>query len=162
MVKQPYRIRVRHGEVEIEVEGDKAYVNKIFADLKRLLAVEFPVTPSQRKPGKRGEALAPGSKPLSAREFLDRYDIKRHTDIVLAFGYYLEKIQRLSAFTPVDVNRCYYEAKIEPSNTSQMIIQNIKKGFMMEPRGSKEGKRRYVLTQKGEKFVEAGFVKSKK
>ena len=79
-------------------------------------------------------------KSASPREFIDRYGLKRHVDIVLAFGYFLEKTRGLKAFTGADINTCYYEAKVEPSNTSQMIINNIKKGFIMQAgKSAREG-----------------------
>jgi hypothetical protein len=162
MALTQYRIRIKRGDVEIEVEGDKAYVKEAIADLRRLLSVEPSSVGPPPKPGKAPEMMARTPKPQSVREFLDIYDLKRHTDIVLTFGYYLEKRRSLSGFTPADINKCYYEAKMEPSNTSQMIIENMKKGYMMEAHGSEKGKRKYVLTQKGEKFVESGFVKDKK
>lgn len=161
MAQTQYRIRVRRGDVEVEIEGDKSYVNRAFAELKRLvLGLEEPST--ARPPKSQTKAYLPLAKAQSVREFLDSYDLKKHTDIVLAFGYYLEKRRALSSFSPVELNRCYYEAKLEPSNTSQMIINNTRKGLIMDAPGSKKGKRKYVLTRKGERFVEAGFVQSKK
>jgi DNA-binding PadR family transcriptional regulator len=62
------------------------------------------------------------------------------------------------------VTQCYYEAKLEPSNTSQMIVQNIKRGFLMEAKGSergKKGRKYYTLTQSGLAFVENAFKKPK-
>jgi hypothetical protein len=162
MAQAPYKIRVKRGDIEIEVEGDKRYVSKTFADLRRLIDSDLVTAQPLSKSGKIPSSPVPSSKPLSVREFLDQYSISRHTDIVLAFGYYLEKRQEVSGFTAVDINRCYYDAKIEPSNTSQMIIQNVKKALMMEAPGSNKGRRKFVLTQKGEKFVEAGFARDKK
>lgn len=166
MPRDLYRIRIRRGDAELEIEGDKEYVTKLFRDLRPMVFSDTAVSPLPSPSGSKTTRPAPplglASKPQSAREFLDSYDISRHTDFVLAFGFYLEKVRDLGGFTGADIDRCYYEAKIEPSNTSQMIIQNIKKGFMMEAPGSKEGKRKYVLTRKGEEFVGAGFSKTKK
>lgn len=163
MAQTQYRIRVRRGDIEVEIEGDKSYVNRAFAELKRLvLGLEEPSTAGSPKSQRAAKAYLPSAKPQSVREFLDSYDLKKHTDIVLAFGYYLEKRRVLSSFSPGDLNGCYYEAKLEPSNTSQMIINNTKKGLIMDAPGSKKKKRKYILTRKGERFVEAGFVQRKK
>ena len=91
-------------------------------------------------------------------EFIRQIGFRRHTDIVLAFGYYLEQ-QGAKDFTPADVNNCYYEAKMENSNTSQMFILNIRRGYMMEAKGTKGGKRRYTLTASGVNFVTAKATK---
>ena len=100
---------------------------------------------------------ARGSKEVSVREFLRRLDLKKHTDITLAFGYYLEHYAGVSQFTSGDINNCYYEAKIERSNTSQMLIHNIRLGRVMEAKtNDKEGKR-FTLTATGEQYVESKF-----
>ena len=119
-------------------------------------------TPTERAVvGKKieGPPLSKG-KAVSIREFIQLLGFKKHTEITLAFGYYLEKQTAAPAFTPADINNCYYEAKIESSNTSQMIIQNIRRGFMMlaNRKGTKERKR-YTLTSSGEKFIEAKLTR---
>ena len=98
---------------------------------------------------------------MSIREFIQQLELKRHTDITLAFGYYLERYAGASQFTPADINNCYYEAKMESSNTSQMIVQNIKRGYMMQSKKKGEkGKIHYTITSTGEKFVESKLPKT--
>ena len=95
----------------------------------------------------------PGKK-TSVGEFIRQLEVKKHMDLVVAFGYYLEKLAGLASFTVADINNCYYEAKLESSNTSQMIIQNIKKGHMMAARGKADkGHQAFVLTRTGEEYV---------
>jgi predicted transcriptional regulator len=74
---------------------------------------------------------------------------------VVAFGYYLEEHSGLKDFTPADLSNCYYEAKMETSNVSQSIIQNIKRGYLMEAKGDQKKKkgRRYTVTSSGQAFV---------
>jgi predicted transcriptional regulator len=90
-------------------------------------------------------------KSLSPGELVRNANIKRDIDLVLAFGYYLEKHSGLKSFSPRDINTCYYDAKIETSNTSQFVILLIKKGFLMEAKKEKteKGKKKYTLTQTG-------------
>jgi hypothetical protein len=116
-----------------------------------------PPPPRRREPVTR---ISQG-KSVSIREFIQQLDFKKHTDISLAFGYYLEKQQGAAEFTSADINNCYYEAKLEPSNTSQMIVQNIKRGYLMpSKRKDGKGKTRYTLTASGEKFIEAKLPRS--
>ena len=97
---------------------------------------------------------------MSIREFIQQIDLKKHTDITVAFGYYLERVTGVSEFTPADINTCYYEAKLESSNTSQMIIQNIRRGYIMPSKKKGEkGKNRYTLTSSGEKFIETRLAR---
>ncbi|MGH9681499.1 MAG: hypothetical protein ACRD4Y_16250 [Candidatus Acidiferrales bacterium] len=155
-----YRIKLKLADTEFEIEGDKQYVTATYRDMKELLGLgqqqTKPVLGGETKLMKPVPTKSQGGKPSSPREFIDRYGLKRHVDIVLAFGYFLERGRGLKNFTGADINNCYYEAKVEPSNTSQMIINNIKKGFIM---GSKKAgvRNNYTLTRSGEEFAEGGF-----
>jgi hypothetical protein len=160
MTTKPYRIRISRDGEEFEAEGDKAFVLKM---LERFEAsgsaspkTEIP-TPTKGRRGKPPpQPSTAKGKSISIREFVQQLGLKRHTDITLAFGYYLERHADTTEFTPADINNCYYEAKIESSNTSQMIIQNIRRGFMMLSRSKEDkGRKRYTLTSSGEKFIEA-------
>jgi hypothetical protein len=155
-----YRIRFKQADTEFEVEGDRAYVTKTYEDMKGLLGFsqrEKPVLGGEdHKSTKPAPVKVLSGKSSSPREFIDRYGLKRHVDIVLGFGYFLERQRGLKSFTGADINTCYYEAKVEPSNTSQMIINNIKKGYIMQSK--KAGARsNYTLTRTGEEFVDGGF-----
>lgn len=150
-----YRLRLG----DFEAEGDKEFVIEM---LKRFGPHgESSASASETKAKKGAEKIASFQsssvgKSLSIREFIQRMDLKKHMDISLAFGYYLEKHQGVAEFTPADINNCYYEAKLEASNTSQMIIQNIKRGFLMASKKTGDkAKNRYTLTRSGEKFVES-------
>ena len=92
-----------------------------------------------------------------------QFGFKKHTDRVLAFGYYLENHSGRPEFTPADINNLYYEAKMEPSNTSQALIQNIKRGFIMEAkkaRDKKGGAKTYTLTASGEAHLKKVAARS--
>jgi hypothetical protein len=161
MAAKTYRLRVG----DFEAEGDKAFVSEM---LKRYgpQAPRASPEPAEKKGEKGVTKRAPAvdrpisGKALSIREFIQQLDLKKHTDISLSFGYYLEKHQGVSEFGPADINNCYYEAKLEPSNTSQMIVQNIKRGYLMVAKrkaGEEKGKKGkdYTLTRSGEQFIES-------
>jgi len=154
MTGKTYRVRIARGDQQFEAEGDKSFVLDM---LKRFDAGAGTLTPVARtvhiKASTAGEALASSSKSVSVGEFIRQFAFKKHTDRVLAFGYYLEQHSGLPAFTPADINNLYYEAKLDPSNTSQAIIQNIKRGFMMEAKKAPKKKgfaKSYTLTASGE------------
>ena len=162
MAAKTYRLKIG----DFEAEGDKAFVSEM---LKRYGPHVRPVSP-EPPAGTKGEkgltkrasevARPTSGKALSIREFIQQLDLKKHTDISLAFGYYLEKHQGVSEFGPADINNCYYEAKLEPSNTSQMIIQNIRRGYLMvtkKKKGEEKGKKGkgYTLTRSGEQFIQS-------
>ena len=153
-----YRICLAKGDVRFEVEGDKKFVLELLAKYDDHEAVPF-ISASggsaRTVPVKADLAVVQTQgKKTSVGEFIRQMEVKKHMDLVVAFGYYLEKIGGLTSFTGADINNCYYEAKIENSNTSQMIIQNIKKGFMMAAKSTEEkGKQAFVLTRSGEEYV---------
>ena|SRR2546425_525616 len=164
MPARTYRIRIDRDDLHFEVEGDKAFVLQM---LKRLQGGGAPPAamelgkPSKGEPGAPTKAI-PLGKGVSVGEFIRQFNFKKHTDLVLAFGYYLEQHSGLKDFTAADINNCYYEAKMEKSNTSQMFINNIRRGFMMAAKGQKAGKRRYTLTRTGEDHLKAALTKTKK
>ena len=158
-VAKSYKIRIMRDGQEFEAEGDKAFVLEMLDRFDAGGAIDSTATKSTAKKGGREKSaakeLASKSKAVSIREFVQQLGFKRHTDITLAFGYYIEQQGDTPEFTPADINNCYYEAKIESSNTSQMIILNIRRGYMMLSKGSGEkGRKRYTLTSSGEKYIE--------
>jgi hypothetical protein len=160
MAAKTYRVRVVQDGREFEAEGDRAFV----LEMLKQYGPELAIDPKQKQGGGKKEVkpvtrqesqLKEVSKGLSVREFIQKFELTKHTDITLAFGYFLEKIAGLTNFTSSDVNQCYYEAKMESSNSSQMIIQNIKRGFMMASKKGADSKQsRFTLTHSGEAHIE--------
>ena len=155
-----YRVKIGRNDLQLEVDGDRKFV------LEMLNRFDPPGTTStaagkreQIRQGKEGNSkaavLSPAAgKAISPGEFIRQFQFKKHTDLALAFGYYLEKHSGVDAFSSADINNCYYEAKMESSNTSQMIILNIRRGFMMKAKGKGDEKKSlFTLTATGEKHV---------
>lgn len=162
MPSKTYRLRISRNGNEFEAEGDKGFILEMLKRFSTPTGADLLPTTKGKDAAKRGEKthlsdIAPTSaKTLSIREFIQRFGFTKHTDITLAFGYYLEKHSGISEFTSADINNCYYEAKLESSNTSQMIVQNIKSGRMMpsKKKGTK-GTNLYTLTSTGEEFIKS-------
>lgn len=158
-MKRPYKLRVVRNGFEFEAEGDKEFVLEM-ADRFDAYSGDPKNTTTVSTSGSEieEEVSTPSSKAESVREFLSRLGFKRHVDLLVAFAYYLEHRMGKAEFTPADINNCYYEAKMEPSNTSQSIINATKRGLIMEAKAasstSKKGaKRKYTLTHTGEEFI---------
>lgn len=154
-----YRLKIVRGSMEFEAEGDKAFVLKMAERFAEGSVPAGPVPDQGGEHPRKGEArvvVRKTGKQISVREFIQKLGLKKHTDIVVAFGYYLEHDQGKDSFTAADVNNLYYEAKLEPSNTSQALIQNIMRTFVMEAKkdaATKGGRKAYVLTSSGEEFI---------
>lgn len=160
-----YRLKIVFGDKQFEAEGDKTYVLEMWKKFQsRVFYDEKGVSERRGQKDLSDEIIvtAPRTKGLSVGEFIRQLAFKKHTDIVLAFGYYLEKYSAMREFGPADINKCYYDAKIESSNTSQMLIQNIKRGRVMPAKGTKKkGQKQYTLTRTGEEFIERTLAKKR-
>ena len=164
MPEQTYRVRIVRAGVEFEAEGDKAFVLEMLKRFETETTQGSGQTRLEKDEGEKDTtsetSIVASPKGISIREFIHRINVKKHTDITLAFGYFLEHHSGLSEFTPADINNCYYEAKMESSNTSQMLIQNIKRGFVMESKGGDKARKRFTLTNSGEQFIESKLKSS--
>jgi hypothetical protein len=154
-MQKNYRIRIVRNDAQFEAEGDKAFVLAMLERFESGGATPAPRLPAKHEKEARQAQPDKLKKATSAGEFIRTSGIKKHIDTVVAFGYYLEKFQGVKAFTPADINNCYYDAKMESSNTSHMIILNIRRGYLMEAKQEKgEGRKKYTVTSSGEQFVE--------
>jgi len=155
-----YRIKIVRGNSELEVEGDKSFVLEMLERYEKSVLTHVSVSHVPESSTSASEAKDSIKAP-SVGEFVRRLGFNKHVDFVLAFGYYLEKNQGASSFTPADINNCYYDSKLDSSNTSQMIILNIRRGYLMEAKQEKgEGKKRYTLTKSGEEYIEKQLADS--
>ena len=154
-----YRICIAKGDTRFEAEGDKKFVLQMLAQYGGIerhspTAATSAAKVAPTKSVAETASVGASGKKTSVGEFIRQLEVKKHMDLVVAFGYFLEKIAGLTSFTVADINNCYYEAKLESSNTSQMIIQNIKKSYMMPAKGKGDkGHQAFVLTRTGEDYV---------
>jgi hypothetical protein len=148
-----YRVRLARDGQELEVEGDKKFVVDMIAKLQGAppARAASAATKASHQAASSPEASVKG---ISIVEFARRLGMKRQVDIVLAFGYYLEKHAGVSEFSAKDINNAYYEAKLDAPNTSQMLILNTRSGRTMESKGSNRTRKKYTLTRTGEKIIE--------
>src|ERR1700722_7750529 len=109
--KQIYRLRIAKGGDEFEAEGDKAFVLDMLKRFESPGTIDTSSSKVSKNPRVSEEPLRKiaSGKTASLGEFIRQTGFKKHTDIVLAFGFYLEK-QGAKDFTPADINNCYYEA----------------------------------------------------
>jgi len=162
MPDEIYHIKVKDGSTEVEVSGDKRFVNKVFKNLKDVLSKDV------RKPrvGRRGKKR--GRKPKKVKKVFkkDRIDLKqfdlkglfekkipkRENQRVLLLGYYMNKIEGKREFRGKDLEKLYKELKLEvPDNITYFLrkMSEDKKGLLAH--GKKQG--RYKITDKGMDFI---------
>jgi hypothetical protein len=154
MTDRQYRIRVRKGETEFEVEGDKEFVEKHFKDFSAKIR-----EPPAKLPSIEGVTPAPTPEKevpldnLSLAEFYKWKNPKNFNEVVVVFAYWLTKRKGKEEFVTADVSGCFDESRVsKPANVTQHIanMSSGKKAYLTE--GST--KRMWKLTLTGEEFVE--------
>lgn len=163
MTEQNYRIRIKLGEVEIEAEGDKEFVEKHIEEFKKempKIAKELPpkekiITPEISKEKVELEKL-------SLAEFYKQKQPKDHNETVVVFAYWLTKKEGKEEFGPKDINNCYAQIGAKkPANVPYImkILASGEKAYLSEV-----GKRGiYKIAMRGEDLVEKKLpIKSEK
>jgi hypothetical protein len=147
MNEATYRIKYKKGNFEVEVQGDKEWVEEKFEELTN---EEQPIS-SSIKEEKTVEDL-----PKTLVEFLEiRGNPKKHTDIAAVFAYWLLKAEKTSIFNGKDMATLYERTRTaKPKNLSDIIYRNVKKHIFAEAKEGKDGYKAYQLTRKGEEYVE--------
>ena len=140
-----YRIKYRKDNFEVEVQGDKEWVERKFQEMTSKEAIPF----GQRRTEIEG-------MPATLGEFLSKKGSpKQHTDIIAAFAYWLFKIENMHSFNARDIEDCYDQTrKSKPRNVNDVINRNIRKNIFAEAREEKDGHKAWVITDTGEKYVE--------
>jgi len=150
LIESNYLIRYKKGDIEIEVQGDKDFVEEKF---KELLSLKL--TASAKEQVGVTRTPADSGKELSLVEFIRNKNPKSHGDKVLTFAYYLEKFRNFSSFNLDDIEQCYREARIpRTKNFSAYMTQLIRDGLIMDSEEKKDNKKAWILTNRGIEYVE--------
>jgi DNA-binding PadR family transcriptional regulator len=150
-----YRIRYKKGDFEVEVQGDKAWVVEKFEELKKDIPPKAPLKiPSGSQPS--ASTTDDGTLPDSMVEFIKaKGNPSKHTDRAVLFAYWLFKKEDMSSYNIADIDNCYDQTRIpKPANTSDIMNKIQAQGFVAAVKEEKDGKKAWVITQTGEKYVE--------
>lgn len=149
MLEAQYLMRYKKGDLEIEVQGDKAFVEEKFKEL-----LEMQPKAATKEVQKIETSVEPEKK-VSLGEFLKSKNPKSHGDKILAFGYYLEKAKGYPSFNLDEIEACYMEARLpKTKNFSAYITPLIRSGHLMDAEEKKDNKKAWILTESGLKYVE--------
>lgn len=142
------KVRIRHGDNEIEPEGSDPFIAKQLEQFYDRIgsAVAAPATLKQKLLEKESAPAKKGKTPAPA-EF---YRSKRKKDglsQLLIFARYLEEFEGKSDFTPAEVNKVAREAKLSKDIHGQYFNNAVKQGLLR-----KHGKK-YSLTLSAEEVL---------
>jgi hypothetical protein len=102
MSAKTYRIKSVRADQQFEVEGDKNFVTQMLRRFEQggRLSSSKPLGNSSKPPKSSANLQLASVKELSPGEFIRQFQFKKHTDFVLAFGFYLERHSDLSKGGP--------------------------------------------------------------
>lgn len=145
------KIRLRHGDHEIELEGSKEFIEKHLASFyDRLDSLPMATVAHLKKEILDTSSKKPSGKASTPAEY---YKSKGKTDgvsQVLIFGKYLEEYRSISEFSQRDINTLAKEAKLSKDIHGQYFTNAVKQGLLRS-----HGKGRYSLTLSAESALSA-------
>lgn len=146
-----YRIKLKRGDFEVEVQGDKAWVETKYRELTTEVVKPSAVSQPLTSPTTEASDL-----PESLAEFLkSKGSPKQPGTIVVIFGYWLFHKENEKSFSVKDIAKCYDDTRIpESTNTSQYMNEAQGKGFFKRANQKKEKQVAWTITQSGDEFVE--------
>jgi hypothetical protein len=141
----PYRIRLKNGDFEVEIQGDKEWVENKFKELmtEKVAIAGVVETKTTGLPETLGEFLDQKGNP------------QKHTDVVAVYAFWLFRVEGMESFNVKDIVSCYDRTRrTKPSNPNMIINQNVATHLFAEALGKKDGYKAWVITRKGEEYVE--------
>jgi hypothetical protein len=162
MSSSPHRLKIKCGDFELELEGDREYVENQSKDIPTILSMLPTIQPIRKSteattllPVARGATILEDAKSVSIGEFLALKKFSSDVDIVLGVGYYLENYLNMEAYNSDDIkNQCRNGKCTPPKNISKGFTGNINKGFMMQAVEKKDGQLAYQVTNLGIEYVQ--------
>jgi len=148
MSETNYRIKYKKGDFELEVQGDKAWVEAKFKELAESEAIQKPIVIS---PETKTSGL-----PVSLAEFVkSKGNPDQHGDLVAIFGYWLIHKENFKSFNSKDIKKCYDDTRIsESTNTSQYLNYAQGSGYFKRLDEEKDGLTAWTITPTGDEYVE--------
>lgn len=145
------KVRIRHGEYEIEAEGSDRFIKKQLDEFYGRIGpgpASSPRATIKQQLLKEPSKLAKGKAPTPAEFYKGKG--KGKTDglsKLLIFARYLEEYEDQSEFTPADINRVVNAAKLSRDIHAQYFSRAVKQGLLR-----KQG-RKYSLTLSAEEVL---------
>lgn len=100
-------------------------------------------------------SLPAGQTYESLITFLKAKNFQSDVERVLGVAYYIDQIEKAGPVTAREIETKLLEARQgKPSNTSQFINQNIKKGYLYEHTEKKDGAKSFYVLQDGIDYCE--------
>ena len=148
MSETNYKIKCKKGDFELEVQGDKAWVEAKFKELSESEVIQ--------EPTKISSVAQPSGLPVSLAEFVkSKGSPRQHGALVVIFGYWLFHKENFKYFSSKDIKKCYDDTRIpESTNTSQYLNDAQGNGYFKRLDEEKDGLTAWTITPTGDEYVE--------
>ncbi len=154
VIDQQYRIRIRRGETEIDLQGDKAFVIEHLEILGKELPKAFEDEEVSRGPVTQKRHMRDRElQKLSLAEFYKERRPETKTQAVVTFAYWLTKREGKNEFKGTDIMSCFDEVRIPKPENVHDILGKLASGSKAHITPS-SSKGHWKLTLTGEEFVE--------
>ena len=129
-----YRVRIKQGENEIEIESsEKTYVESKLKEIDSLFNFNKHKVPLQSSSGENNKKNGVETKPLSLVEHVRALSAKDGTEYAIAVAHYLENTEgKAEGFKTQDIYAAYKKVKFAHSNPPQTVVNAKKKGYLMD------------------------------
>lgn len=147
------RIRVRVGDIEVEVEGTESYVQEKFTELQdRFLSPNLVETELKAARERKADAVRrpPPSEGPTLEEFHKERSYKNEPQRATTFVFWLTKFGGFSEAGIADVEECYEELGL-PKPDVRVALHNAQYRHRWLRRG--EGTKTYTANLAGKKLV---------
>ncbi len=99
------------------------------------------------------DKIVPTTEVPPIDKFIQKANIKKHSDKVLFIAYYLEEYKESESFTMKDIDEAYKMARlVPPKNLSDSILKLKERGLLIDT-GKKEKRKSWRLSADGISFV---------
>ena len=144
-----YKVKLKTGGFELEIEGDREFVESRISDLSWLDSIFDKLGASEAF--KKEESLVEGKPAFT--EFANRVDPKRNWEKFLTIAYYLYRWENRDV-TYEDIKNFYRKIRWPiPGNIRDVMSNLIKEGYMEEADRLNDRKAFRIL-QKGIRYIE--------
>jgi len=158
MNEASYKLKLVKDNIEIEVDGDKNFVEKKFEELTKKYIDKIQDNFLELNPGHKTRKVNPS---LSIIEYVDQKKPKsKATELMPVLVYYAKHFESIEQFNEQDIKNLYrrYDISKRPKNIYQAILDiNRNKGYFESVPKSKGY---FRLTEAGEHFVEVKLAKT--
>jgi len=147
-----YKFRLKLGEVEFELEGDKDFLDARLSNLSWIDAILSKLKESKKVVQAKRSPLE--NEKLSFVEFATTINPRKNWEKFLTIAYYLYK-QEGRDLTYEDVENYYRQARWPiPGNARDVMSNLIREGYM-EDAGRRNDRKAFRILRRGIEYVEA-------